>query len=66
MHRLADFLAMVMIGDGALALLAPREHVLVWSGGPRGWNRMIDACARHPNVTRALAAAELAGGLLLA
>ena len=65
-HRVAESAGMLLIGDGVLALLRPREHCLLWRGGPDGWRRTAAWFAAHPQVTRTLAAAELCTGLWLA
>jgi hypothetical protein len=57
---------MLMIGDGILGLLGPSRHCLIWRGGPRWWTESVDWFARHPDVVRAAAAAEIASGIWLA
>jgi hypothetical protein len=65
-NRLGEAAAMLMIGDGALGLMYPREHCLLWRGGPGWWRGTIEWFAAHPEVTRAFAVAEVAAGLWLA
>ena len=65
-RRLTESAGMLMIGDGVLGLLSPRQHCLLWRGGPQWWREGIDWFALHPRVTRAVAAAELLAGLWLA
>jgi hypothetical protein len=57
---------MLMIGDGVLGMVYPRDHCLVWHGGPSWWRSTIDWFAAHPSATRSFAAAEIAAGLWLA
>jgi hypothetical protein len=57
---------MLMIGDAVLGLLYPRQHCLLWRGGPQWWREAIDWFASHPQATRAFAASELIAGLWLA
>ncbi len=64
--RLAEVLAMAMIGDGVLALLFPRKHVALWRGGPRWYDRTLDAFLDHPDATRALGGLEAGLGVWLA
>lgn len=65
-RRLSETAGMLMIGDGVLGLMYPREHCLLWRGGPSWWRDSIDWFASHPQMTRAFAATELAAGFWLA
>lgn len=65
-QRAKECVAMLMIGDGMLAMIEPERHCLVWRAGPRFWQAMLDPFIEHPNVTRAVGAAELALGCWLA
>jgi hypothetical protein len=58
--------AMLMIGDGIVAILEPRRDLEVWDGGPKSYREMLRWMAKHPTLTRAVGAAEAAGGILLA
>jgi hypothetical protein len=66
MKNVKEVIAMLMIGDGTLALVAPRRHMLLWRFGPESYKRLAEAFARRPALTRLLAAVEVAGGLWLA
>lgn len=66
MNRWMECAGMLMIGDGVVAFVRPTEHCLMWRSGPQWWRRTIEWFAAHPDVTRSVAAAELAGGLWLA
>ena len=65
-RRLSESAGMLMIGDAVLGLLYPRQHCLLWRGGPQWWREAIDWFAAHPQATRAFAASELVAGLWLA
>jgi hypothetical protein len=65
-RRLSESAGMLMIGDGVLGMMYPREHCLLWRGGPSWWRSAIDWFATHPSATRGIAAAEVAAGLWLA
>jgi len=58
--------AMMMIGDGVVAMICPRQDAILWARGPRFWRRTMEWLAAHPTVTRMIGAAEAAGGVLLA
>jgi hypothetical protein len=66
MRRIADLVAMLMIGEGVLTIIAPRRHSLLWRFGPKSFRRVIEAFAEHPALTRLVAAAEAGLGLWLA
>ena len=66
MRRIAELIAMLMIGEGVLTLVAPRRHSLLWEFGPEGYRRAIEAFAEHPTLSRLVAAAEAGLGLWLA
>ena len=65
-RRAMEVTAMMMIGDGLLALTEPQRHCMLWKAGPRFWERMMEPFVDHPTMTRALGAAELALGFWLA
>jgi hypothetical protein len=65
-RRLLEFCGLMMVGDGALALLKPRGHVALWYEGPRPWRRMLAPLRASPDLTRAFAVAEIGLGLWLA
>jgi hypothetical protein len=66
MRRIAELVAMLMIGEGVLTLIAPRRHSLLWEFGPEGYRRALEAFAEHPTLSRLVAAAEAGSGLWLA
>ena len=64
--QLKELLGTYMVGDGVVALLAPRRHSRLWSVVGPGWfRRMNHWTARHPQATRAFAAVEVGLGALL-
>ncbi|MEW6636113.1 MAG: hypothetical protein AB1425_04775 [Actinomycetota bacterium] len=65
-RRIAETAAILCIGDGIIALLAPRGHSLLWETGPQGFRKIARFFAENPNHMRALGAAEVAFGLWLA
>ena len=64
--RVLESLAMLTIGDGLLAVLQPRRHVLLWESGPRVWRNSIRPFIRNPGLTRLLGVVGLGLGLWLA
>jgi hypothetical protein len=65
-RRFSESVGMLMIGDGILGLVSPRQHCLLWHGGPRWWRDTVDWFAAHPAITRTCGATEVAAGLWLA
>lgn len=65
-RRLKETFAVVTIGDGAIALLAPSEHSLLWEVGPEGARRLARFFADNPNYMRLLGAIQVAFGVWLA
>ena len=65
-RRLKETLAVITIGDGAVELLAPREHSLLWEVGPEGTRKVARFFADNPSYMRLLGAAQVAFGVRLA
>ena len=65
-RRLKETFAVVTVGDGAIALLAPREHSLLWEVGPQGVRKVARFFADNPNHMRLLGATQIAFGVWLA
>jgi hypothetical protein len=65
-RRLKETMALTTIGDGALALVAPREHSLLWEVGPQSIRKITRFFADNPNYMRLLGASQIAFGLWLA
>ncbi|MDP8926742.1 MAG: hypothetical protein M3M97_07505 [Actinomycetota bacterium] len=64
--RIVELMAMLAVGDGVIALAAPRRHSLLWRFGPEGYKRAMEAFAERPALTRLMAAVEVSLGLWLA
>lgn len=65
-HRASELMGILMIGDAVLGLLRPTEHCRVWQAGRGWWRDTVEWFGSHPDVTRAVALAELGAGLWLA
>jgi hypothetical protein len=65
-RRILEVVAMMMIGDGMIGLIAPRRHVLLWDGGPRVWRKITESCVRHSRLTRTIGLISVLSGLLIA
>jgi hypothetical protein len=64
--RMKHFAAMVLIGDGVMALVQPRRDARAWTKGPRAWRESMQWLAERPALTRAIGAAQIVGGVLWA
>ena len=58
--------AILAIGDGAIEVISPREHSLLWEVGPEGVRKAARFFAENPNYMRLIGAAQVAFGLWLA
>ena len=65
-ERIKEVVGIMMIGEGAVGLLEPRRHVLLWRRGPGPWEHLMDVFVERPRMTRILAAMEVLFGLSLA
>ncbi|CAN5191725.1 hypothetical protein BH24ACT19_BH24ACT19_10220 [soil metagenome] len=65
-RRLKETFAIVTIGDGVIALLAPREHSLLWETGPESGRKLARFFAGNPGYMRLLGATQIAFGAWLA
>jgi hypothetical protein len=65
-QRLKETGAMMMIGDGLLALSDPHRHCLLWKAGPRAWQEAVETFVEHPQITRVLGAVEVGLGFWIA
>ena len=65
-RRLKETLAVVTVGDGIIAFLAPREHSLLWEAGPEVARKAARFFADNPTYMRLLGATQIAFGLWLA
>jgi hypothetical protein len=65
-RRMKETFAILAIGDGAIEVISPREHSLLWEVGPEDVRKVVRFCAENPNYMRLLGAAQMAFGLWLA
>ena len=65
-RRVSETLAILTIGDGAVAVAAPKGHALLWEFGPEAVRRVTRFFAAHPNHMRLLGAAQIGLGLWVA
>ena len=62
-RRVEHFAAMVLIGDGVMALVHPSKDADAWKKGPQVWRRLMEALAERPGLTMAIGAAQVAIGV---
>jgi hypothetical protein len=65
-RRIKETFAIITIGDGAIELVAPREHSHLWEAGPESTRRVARFFADNPGYMRLLGASQIAFGLWLA
>jgi hypothetical protein len=65
-RRIKETFAIISIGDGAIELLAPKQHSLLWEAGPESTRKVARFFADNPGYMRLLGAAQIAFGLWLA
>ena len=65
-RRIKETFAIITIGDGAIELISPREHSLLWDVGPEGSRKVVRFFAENPHYMRLLGAAQIGFGLWLA
>jgi len=63
-NRWKHFTAMAIIGDGVMGIINPRRDVRAWQYGPQPWRNLMQSLEDRPNLTRALSAAQVIGGIL--
>jgi uncharacterized protein YjeT (DUF2065 family) len=61
--RAKHFAAMVLIGDGVMALIHPAADATAWKRGPKVWRTLMRGLSKRPNLTRAIGAAQVAAGV---
>ena len=61
--RMKHLTAMVLVGDGLLALLAPQREARAWRMGPEPFRTLMSVMASRPELTRWVGAAEVAAGI---
>ena len=65
-RRIKDLIAMVLLGDGILTLLSPRQRALLWRFGPERLRKSTLWQAEHPLYMRLEAIASIGIGIWLA
>jgi uncharacterized protein YjeT (DUF2065 family) len=65
-RRIKETFAVITVGDGIIAFLAPREHSLLWELGPEGARKVARFFADNSNYMRLLGATQVAFGVWLA
>jgi hypothetical protein len=61
--RAKHFAAMVMIGDGMMAVINPERDATAWKKGPKVWRNFMHGLSKRPGLTRAIGMAQIAGGI---
>jgi uncharacterized protein YjeT (DUF2065 family) len=61
--RAKHFAAMVLIGDGVMALVHPEKDARAWKRGPKVWQNLMHGLSERPNLTRAIGVAQIVGGI---
>jgi hypothetical protein len=61
--RAKHFAAMVMIGDGVMALINPERDAKAWKKGPKPWRNFMHHLSKKPTLTRVIGVAQIAGGI---
>ena len=62
-RRTKELLALLLVGDGVVAVLQPTRHTLLWRSGPTRYRRLMEAFVRRPQATRFVGALEVAAGV---
>ena len=65
-RRLIETFAIITIGDGAIEVIAPREHSRLWEAGPEAARKVARFFAENPNYMRVLGASQIGFGIWLA
>lgn len=62
-QEMKHFAAMLLIGDGVMALIRPRQDAAAWNHGPLLWRKGMTLLQRNPTATRVVAATQVAAAL---
>ena len=65
-RRAKETFAIIAIGDGAIELLSPRDHSLLWEVSPETTRNVARFFADNPTYVRLLGASQIAFGVWLA
>jgi hypothetical protein len=61
--RMKHFLALLLIGDGVVALIRPEYDAVAWSQGPWLWRQAMQHLKKSPVTTRLVAATQVVAGI---
>jgi hypothetical protein len=61
--RMRHFLALLLIGDGVVALIQPEHDAAAWSQGPWLWRQAMNHLKRNPTTTRLVATTQIVAGI---
>ncbi len=61
--RAKHFAAMVLIGDGVMAVVHPEKDASAWKTGPKPWRDLMHGLSERPNLTRAIGVVQIVGGI---
>ena len=61
--RWRHFAAMVLIGDGVMALVRPQRDAAAWDVGPDWWRCFMRRLQERPALTRAIGGLQVAAGI---
>ena len=61
--RWGHFAAMVLIGDGVMAMVHPKSDARAWDVGPKPWRKLMRKFEKSPAMTRAVGAAQIVSGI---
>lgn len=64
--RIKEALALLLIGDGVIAMLEPRRHTRLWSGSPGTYRKMMRPFERKPLIAQAVGVALIGFGFWIA
>jgi hypothetical protein len=62
-QRWKHFAAMVLIGDGVMAIVHPQRDAAAWKLGPRPWRSAMQALRQRPALTRVIGVTQIAAGI---
>lgn len=65
-NKFKDMIAILLIGDGVVAFLRPKRHVLLWKDGHDFYKKLMKPFVESHSLTRIISLLEIAVGLWLA
>ena len=65
-RRWSHFTAMVLIGDGIMAIVRPHHDAQAWNLGPKHWRGLMRYMVDHPTLTRCVGLAQVVAGIMWA